>query len=339
MTDPLTLDPCGCCEGIEILTPQPIANRPGLSAIAYRIGTHAAFLESMQARLSTVAIDLDAGDSLTNTAQTVYPLQGLTTRDANDFSIALLDSWATVADVLTFYQERIANEHYLRTATERRSILELARLVGYGLRPGVAATVYLAYTIESTHRAPVAITPGTRAQSLPAPGELPQSFETSDMLEARATWNELRPRMAQTQTTASVNNTPARVYLKGVTPNLKADDALLIQQGNAPPAFHRVREVVTDATNNRTLVWLQPNSSVVRELTAKLLGTPAATELGDEEAMRDYMTALRIVVNDHEDLKKHHVETAGEMRGRVMGLLSDFRNEQDNTISPRLITD
>ena len=45
--------------------------------------------------------------------------------------IALLDAWATVGDVLTFYQERIANEGYLRTATERRSVLELARLVGY----------------------------------------------------------------------------------------------------------------------------------------------------------------------------------------------------------------
>ena len=28
----------------------------------------------------------------------------------DDFAIALLDAWATVADVLTFYQERIANE-------------------------------------------------------------------------------------------------------------------------------------------------------------------------------------------------------------------------------------
>jgi len=50
--------------------------------------------------------------------------------------------------VLTFYQERIANEGYLGTATERRSILELARLVGYELRPGVAASVYLAYVLD-----------------------------------------------------------------------------------------------------------------------------------------------------------------------------------------------
>ena len=50
--------------------------------------------------------------------------------------------------MLTFYQERIANEGYLRTATERRSVLELARLVGYQLAARrVAASVYLAYTL------------------------------------------------------------------------------------------------------------------------------------------------------------------------------------------------
>jgi len=42
---------CGCCSGIEVLTPQPTANRPGLTSLHYRIGTHGSFLESMKARL------------------------------------------------------------------------------------------------------------------------------------------------------------------------------------------------------------------------------------------------------------------------------------------------
>ena len=105
----------------------------------------------------------------------------------------MLDAWATVADVLTFYQERIANEGYLRTATERRSVLELARLVGYRLRPGVAASAFLAFSwikvVPSRSR-------GARApQSIPGPGELPQSFETSEPLAARVEWNEIKPRL------------------------------------------------------------------------------------------------------------------------------------------------
>src|SRR4051794_37085458 len=92
---------CGCCEGTEPITPATIANRPGLDAIAYRIGTHSTFLETMKARLSS---------------QDFPALAGLTTREGSDPAIALLDAWAMVADVLTFYQERIANEGYLRTA-------------------------------------------------------------------------------------------------------------------------------------------------------------------------------------------------------------------------------
>src|ERR687885_714349 len=74
----------------------------------------------------------------------------LKTREDDDFSIALLDAWATVADVLTFYQERIANESYLRTATERVSLLHLARLIGNELKPGDAASAHLAFELEDT---------------------------------------------------------------------------------------------------------------------------------------------------------------------------------------------
>ena len=110
-----TAETCGCCEGIQVLTPQRTANRPGLSALNYRVGTHGTFLETMKARLTTMTVDVPDAEGQ---AMTLRPLLDLTTRDPGDFSIALLDGWATVADVLTFYQERIANEGYLRTATE-----------------------------------------------------------------------------------------------------------------------------------------------------------------------------------------------------------------------------
>src|SRR5437588_3423534 len=175
-------DTCGCCEGVQQLTPASIANRPGLNALAYRVGIHATFLETMRARLSSLSIPLgELGPLLGPTddpTQPVYPLQTLTTRSLDDPSIALLDAWATVADVFSFYQERIANEGYLRTATERRSILELARLVGYRLRPGVASTVYLAYTVDENQAELADVPPGSLSQSIPGPGEQPQSFET-----------------------------------------------------------------------------------------------------------------------------------------------------------------
>src|SRR6266508_4206939 len=200
-------DNCGCCEGTEQLTPEQIVNRPGLNALAYRMGTHATFLETMKARLSNYFFDIPreaVNEQGQPWVERVYPLSGLTMRAPDDPAIALLDAWATVGGVLTFYQERIANEGYLHTATERRSILELARLVGYALRPGVASTAYLAYTIDSNFKEEVIIPAGARSQSVPGPGELPQSFETSEKLAARAVWNNLEPRLYQPQTANSI---------------------------------------------------------------------------------------------------------------------------------------
>ena len=52
----------------------------------------------------------------------------LLTRSADDPTIALLDAWSVLGDVLTFYTERIANEGFLRTATELRSVIWLAAM-------------------------------------------------------------------------------------------------------------------------------------------------------------------------------------------------------------------
>ena len=45
---------CGCCAGVTQRTPLEVENRPGLSAIAYRVGVHGDFLASMIAGLTDV---------------------------------------------------------------------------------------------------------------------------------------------------------------------------------------------------------------------------------------------------------------------------------------------
>lgn len=205
--EPNQLDTCGCCDADVPQT--EISNRPGLSALAYRISTHPTFMRRMLARLPTQIIVNGNGDS-------IRPLGALTARNSDDPAIALLDAWATVGDVLTFYQERIANEGFLRTATERRSVLELARTIGYELKPGVAASVYLAFTVESAPGAPgVSVVPAsTKIQSIPGQGQLPQTFETADEITARAEWNALRPRLLRPQELAIHDG---KLYLLGLS--------------------------------------------------------------------------------------------------------------------------
>lgn len=226
------LNPCGCCEGLTRLTPRNPANPPGLSALVYRVGAHGAFKRSMLAGL--------AGPG---------GLPTLTTRADDDPSIALCDAAAAMLDVLTFYQERIANEGYLRTATERMSVLELARAIGYELRPGVAASAYLAFELETAPTAPAVVNlpVGVKVQSLPGPDEQAQTFETVEQIEARREWNQLRP---QTFRLAQPGFAEDRLYLKGTATGLKPGDAVLLigderrkDAGNENWDFRRVTAV------------------------------------------------------------------------------------------------
>ena len=201
------LDPCGCCDPS---VPAPASeNPPGLPRLSYRVGTHGTFLHRMLRRLPHEGIE-DAPNRIRS------PLADLTTRTTDDPAIALLDAWALVGDVLTFYQERIANEGFLRTATERRSILEQARLIGYELSPGVSASAYLAFTVDTAAGSPTSavVAPGIRVQSVPGQNELPQTFETSHDLTARVEWNALVPRQMRPQELA-ING--SALYLLGVS--------------------------------------------------------------------------------------------------------------------------
>ncbi|HKD99384.1 MAG TPA: putative baseplate assembly protein [Planctomycetota bacterium] len=241
------LDDCGCCAGVAASTPSDVANRPGLSAVAYRIGTWHEFKRSLLAALS---------------ASQHAKLAKLATRDDDDFSIALLDAAAVLGDVLTFYQERIANELFLRTATERRSILELARLIGYELRPGVAASALLAFTVEDAAGSPrvATVDVGVKVQSVPGHEEKPQTFETVEKLKARARWNAMGARTVRKQTFPKGRK---KLWLGGVATGLKTGDAIAIV-GHARVAgtnaddweLVRVRSAAIDAKSNRTRVRL-----------------------------------------------------------------------------------
>jgi hypothetical protein len=243
----------------------------------------------MRSKLSSQTLDLPTTELDANgrpKTRKAYPLRGLTTRDSGDPSIALLDAWATVADVLTFYQERIANEGYLRMATERRSVLELARLVGYALRPGVAASVWLTLELDKGYES--TIQPyELKAQSIPGPGELPQTFENIEPFEARYAWNKLQPRLAQPQTVKTITQGQGlepprpRLYVKGISTNLKPNDVVLLTRGGgADKIIYHVAEVQSDPPNDRTLVIFQeaPADSKAEAATFDLMDLAKVAE-------------------------------------------------------------
>ncbi|HME38769.1 MAG TPA: putative baseplate assembly protein [Steroidobacteraceae bacterium] len=214
---------------------------PGQSSFAYRAGTYESFFAEMLARLSSSQYLALSGPA------------GLKTRDADDPAIALCDAWAILADVLTFYQERIANEGYLRTATERRSVIELGRLAGYSLRPGVASNVYLAYTLAKGAQATIDV--GQRVQSVPPPGDLPQTFETAELVDTSDAWNTLPVRLTRPQL---ILPSTTLVYADGITTNLKKNDPVLLVPSSQPkPLLGRLSDVTVQNPDKITLLSLQ----------------------------------------------------------------------------------
>jgi hypothetical protein len=291
---------CGCCIGIRPVVPLPEANPPGLSAITYRVGTYAGFLETMLAALTTTTVTVPSAGG--NGTDVLRPLANLTTRALSDPSIALLDAFAMVADVLSFYQERIANEGYLATAIHRRSLLELARLIGYRLRPGVAASVKLAFTVSTGFTG--TIPAGTRAQSIPASGQTPQFFETSSDLVAQDGWNALPPLIARPQAitpaATGAHHVPLvtgadvidQVYLSGISTNLKTGDALFFVFGpdasaTAKPAQQYLRKI--------TSVQALPNTTdpdLSSTLATLGLLVPAERTIGQELQLYAHKAAM-----------------------------------------------
>ena len=96
--------------------------------------------------------------------------------DWTDFDVAsfgnlLVELYAYVGDVLTFYQDNLARESRLVTATQRKSVMALAKMLGYRLHGAQAATAEVWLQLARVPVASVTIPAGTvlRTQEVTEP--------------------------------------------------------------------------------------------------------------------------------------------------------------------------
>ena len=209
-----------------------IYNRVGLDEISYRTAKHDLFFARMLSDVSTTIVRDP------ETQSDILPLQNFTQRVLGDPAIGIMEAWASSLDILTFYQERLANEGYIRTAQSRRSIVELSRLIGYELPRGVAASVFLAFTVESANDPfrVVKVETGVPVGSVPkTKDDKPQTFETAETLDLRAEWNVIPARTEHRQTLCiywnesdSADTKNGQLYLVDIERNMAIGD-------DAPP--------------------------------------------------------------------------------------------------------
>lgn len=99
-----------------------------------------------------------------------------TSRSPQDFGVVLVELFATVGDILSYYIDRAANEMFLPTATQRSSVLKLAAMLNYRARGTSAATVDVYFTVDSSMND--VIPAGTVLRSRSFNGGVPVLFTT-----------------------------------------------------------------------------------------------------------------------------------------------------------------
>ena len=146
------------CPCDDFTHPEPVSIDAGLSTIPRQIATFGEFRRAMLAALPAHAA-----------------LADWRARGDQDLGVMLLEMWAYACDVLSFYDETIAHESYLRTARLLPSVRKLVALVGYRPRPAVAARARLA--VQADGRQPVVLPAGLAFRSSAFGSESPQVYE------------------------------------------------------------------------------------------------------------------------------------------------------------------
>lgn len=148
--------PCG-----NTSDPQVVSNPPGLAQISYQVDDFTGFRRAM--------LRPQPGEQAI----------GAWRPTKDDLGLQVIEWWAYLAQIIQFYNERHANESYLRTATRQASLANLVALLGYQPAPGIAATGNVAVTRTAAHpNEPLVIPAAMRLASVATPGVPSQTFET-----------------------------------------------------------------------------------------------------------------------------------------------------------------
>lgn len=242
------------CDGFT--HPKVLFNPPGQDAIAYRVGDYITFRRALL-------------QSLANENELTQWRPGA----KRDLAVQIVEWWAYLADILTFYNERIANETYLRTADLPENVQNLIQILGYRPRPGIGARGVVAALINSPRL--FTLPQGFQIQSKPGPGKQPQIFELDiDTL--------VKPLdgIAATPIANPSLLTGASVLLKGSVTTVKADDRLLLLEkgwsGVGSYALATVKQIQPETdpngkTNTRVTFTSTPALGDVEVLQFRLL--------------------------------------------------------------------
>jgi hypothetical protein len=223
-----------------------ISNPPFKRFIDYRIGDYNTFRKVMLGLIKKNA--LLGGASVPKS-------------DKKDYGAALVDMWAYLCDILTYYQERIATESFLRTSRLEESVIELLYLVDYLPQRGRSASTLVRFVANEKTAPPspsssplmesaVIIPKGFKIRSVPAKGQEAIIFETDEPLVISSDHNLMK--LDGWRTSYKIERGTTQLFLDKIYPELNVGDLVMISDDKNIDVVRIAKKVDKDGKSQIT---------------------------------------------------------------------------------------
>jgi predicted phage baseplate assembly protein len=269
--------PCG-----TVVHPIVIFNPPGHNVIAYRAGDYGAFGHAL---LQALEGEHELTQLIDGRVRQIWRPSV-----TGDLALQMMEWWAYLADVLTFYNERAAAQAYLRTADLPESVSRLIQILGYRPRPALGATGILAALANS--QKPFTLSSGFQIQSKPGPGKQPQVFE----LSAGTAVQPLSAISAQPTPASSplLSTDQTYVWLKGKVSGIKVNDRLLLLSNSVLRGGQITGSDYAWLTVQSVQPQTDPNGNAITQIlfTQPVSQVSSAAQAADYQIMRSTQSAV-----------------------------------------------
>jgi hypothetical protein len=231
--------------------------------ISAELGCYSSFRAEMLKLIPGVVVDRGGG-ALT------YPLARLNVQDRTDSTVAMVDAFAALADIVSFYQDRVLNEGYLCTAIDYSSLALLGRSIGESPGAYIGATAEIALfaqpgqpvavperaSIQSNPPKPSGNTTGANSSAAATAGPAvtaasAPAFETTAEVIADPALNQLTP--LQTKP-VHLDPATASLLIQGTGLGLAVGDFMLLARRSKGKPTQWVRLTVFSVNENHVLV-------------------------------------------------------------------------------------
>jgi Galactose oxidase, central domain len=221
---------------------------PAAPPISAKLGDYSSFKTEMLELIPRVVVDTGGG-------AVTRPLIRLNLGVPTDPTVAMVDAFAALADIVSFYQDRVLNEGYLPTAIDYSSLALLGRSLGENPAANIGATAMVALFAQPGP--PVTVPTGSVLQANPPKpsGSITgtnsgvPTFETAAEVTADPALNQLMPLQ-----TKPVYLDPATdsLLIQGTGLGVSVGDFMLLVRRDMPTQW--VRLTAFSVSENHVLV-------------------------------------------------------------------------------------